>query len=298
MEEQNDHSSSSTLEDKQLWKDILGGKVNDVTAPFSSGEENEMWVNILNGIRANERKKKLKRIRIYSTIAASIMFAVLSLIGYNTMIKPDVYLAELQNSEIKLSDGSVVNLYQGGKLTVEKSFAADTREVFLEGNAVFHVAKSKEHPFIVHGKGYETKVLGTVFKVTQEGKTFNVDLYEGKVLVYRKGHSKEPIVLMPLQTFSNLGIPQVASVSQTENIKSASKDKSAAFTFNECPLRDAVLVIEKTYGIKIYYPTELENTKITIRLPSTTAERFIQSLAIQLNLNIKQNNDSIFELEK
>ncbi|MFP3675408.1 FecR domain-containing protein, partial [Bacillus sp. SIMBA_031] len=78
----------------------------------------------------------------------TIMFAMLSLIGYNTLVKPDVYLAKLQNSEIKLSDGSVVILSQGCKLTVEKSFPADTREVFLEGNAVFYVAKSKEHPFI------------------------------------------------------------------------------------------------------------------------------------------------------
>ncbi|MFP3802407.1 hypothetical protein, partial [Paraburkholderia sp. SIMBA_027] len=89
MEEQNDHSSSGALEDKQLWEDLLGGKANDVVAPFSSGEENEMWVNILNGIRANKRKKKLKRIRIYSSIAATIMFAMLSLIGYNTLVKPD-----------------------------------------------------------------------------------------------------------------------------------------------------------------------------------------------------------------
>ncbi|MDN5478219.1 MAG: FecR family protein [Chryseobacterium sp.] len=282
-------------EDREIWEDILNNPVKSLTPE----KENHFFENLYRKIDTYERKKKLRRLRIYSTVAATIMLAIAGLIGYNATFKPDVYLAKLQNSEIKLADGSVVILAQGGKLTVEKSFPADTRDVFLEGNAVFHVAKSKEHPFIVHGKGYETKVLGTVFKVTQDGKTFNVDLYEGKVMVYQQGRSKEPIVLKPQQTFSNLGLPQVASVTQTVDKKSAPiKDKSAAFTFDKCPISDVVKVIEKTYGITLHYPEDLENAKITLSLPNATAEALIQSLAIQLNLNIKQKNDSIFELEK
>ncbi|ANF50313.1 hypothetical protein A0O34_07195 [Chryseobacterium glaciei] len=282
-------------EDREIWEDILNNPVKSLTPE----KENHFFENLYRQIDTYERKKKLRRVRIYSTVAATIILAIVGLIGYNNFFKPDVYIAGSQNSEIKLSDGTVVILSQGGKLTVEKSFPADTRDVFLEGNAVFHVAKSKKHPFIVHGKGYETKVLGTVFKVSQTGTTFNVDLFEGKVLVYRKGHSKEPFVLKPQQTFSNLGIPQVASVTQTVDNNSAStKAKSAAFIFDKCPISDAVKVIEKTYGITVHYPDDLENAKLTLSLPNATAQAFIQSLAIQFNLNIKQQNDSIFELEK
>ncbi|ANF52964.1 hypothetical protein A0O34_21630 [Chryseobacterium glaciei] len=281
--------------DKEIWEDILNNPVKSLTPE----KENVFLENLYRQIDTYERKKKQRRVRIYSTVAATIILTIVGLIGYNNFFKPDVYLARSQSSEIKLADGSVVILSQGAKLTVEKSFPADTRDVFLEGDAVFNVTKSKKHPFIVHGQGYETRVLGTVFKVSQNGTTFNVDLFEGKVLVYRKGHSKESIVLKPQQTFSNLGIPEVASVTQTMDKKSAPiKDKSAAFTFDKCPISDAVKVIEKTYGITIHYPDELENAKITLSLPNATAEALIQSLATQFNLNIKQNNDSIFELEK
>ncbi|MBT2559837.1 FecR family protein [Pedobacter sp. ISL-68] len=266
---------------------------------FSPDQEERAWQNILTGIRANERKKKLRRLRIYSTVAATILLAIVGLIGYNTFFKPEVYLATSQNSEIKLADGSIVILLKGGKLTVEKSFPSDTREVFLKGDAIFKVAKSKEHPFIVHANGYETKVLGTVFKVSQSGKTFKVDLFEGKVLVYRNELSKEPIVLKPQQTFTNLGIPEAASVTATKEMKSASiTDKSASLIFKECPVKDVFKVIEKTYGISINYPPDLENKKITTTSTDATAEVAVHIQAFYLNLKFKQTNDSIFELEK
>ncbi|GEN73754.1 FecR family protein [Chryseobacterium lathyri] len=243
--------------------------------------------------------RRQQRIKIISASAIIIILSIGSTIGYNAVIKPDVYFAQSGLENVLLSDGSRVTLSKGAKLTVEKSFPSNTREVLLEGDAVFNVAKSKVHPFIVHGKGYETKVLGTIFKVSQSGKTFKVDLFEGKVLVYKTGRPKDPVPLAPKQTFTNYGISGATSVSETED-KSAtvSKDKSASLTFNECPINDAVQVIEKTYGIKVQYSTELKNTKITITVPNATADAFIQTLGIQLNLNTRQSNDSTFELEK
>ncbi|MBT2621918.1 FecR family protein [Chryseobacterium sp. ISL-6] len=265
---------------------------------FTPEKDSRMWENLKRDIAIHERRKQIKKFYFKAAILV-IFLSVGSILGYNTIFKPDVYLAGSQNFEIKLADGSVVILSQGAKLTVEKSFPTETRDVFLEGDAVFNVTKSKKHPFIVHGKGYETKVLGTVFKVTQSGQTFKVDLFEGKVLVYKKGHSKEPIVLKPQQTFSNYGSPNVASVTKTNEERiPATKDKTATLIFNKCPINDAVKIIEKTYGIKVQYPSELENIKITITVPDAKAVAFIQTLAIQSNLNIKQNNDSTFELEK
>jgi ferric-dicitrate binding protein FerR (iron transport regulator) len=269
-------------------------------APPTSKEVDQAWENVISRIRIHEKEKRRKKFIRYSIAAsAAIILMIGSLVGYNTFLKPDIYLAQNSNSAIKLSDGTVVTLFKGARLTVEKSFPADTREVLLEGDAVFNVTKSKEHPFIVHGLNYETKVLGTVFKVTQQGKTFKVDLFEGKVLVYRQGHPKDPVTLKPKQTFTNFGILQATSVTKTEDIKTTvTKDKSATLTFSECPMNDAVGIIEKTFGITIHYPAELENTKITLALSDATSDEFIQTLATQLNLNSKQDNDSIFKLEK
>ncbi|SHL80414.1 FecR family protein [Chryseobacterium polytrichastri] len=274
-------------------------KQHDILPPTRE-EADQMWGNILSNIRKREREKKKSKIITYS-VAASVAILILigSIFGYNTYIRPDIYTAEMAALKIVLPDHSLVILSKGSILKVEKSFPSDTRDVYLDGDAVFRVAKSKEHPFIVHGKGYETKVLGTVFKVSQSGKTFKVDLFEGKVLVYRTAHPKDPVTLAPKQTFTNFGISEAASVSQTADLPSATtKNKSAALSFTECPINDAISVIEKAYGIKVHYPTEIENTKITITTPNVLAETFVQTLALQLNLNIRKNNDSTFELEK
>jgi ferric-dicitrate binding protein FerR (iron transport regulator) len=265
--------------------------------PLSLEEQQQMWENIKRAIDAKERRKRL--VKIISVAAVTVILLSLGIItGYNTLTKPDVYFAETENSNIRLADGSVVTLLKGAKLTVEKSFPADSRDVFLEGDAFFKVTKSKEHPFIVHGSDYETKVLGTVFKVMQNGNNFNVDLYEGKVLVYRKG-SKDATVLKPQQTFSNLGIPEVTSITKTAAKMSVETEaKPSILTFNECPIRAAVEVIEKMYGVRIYYPAGFENLKITVSLSNASADSFVKSLAVQYNLKIKRNNDSTFELEK
>ncbi len=109
--------------------------------------------------------KNLKTHLLYKI--AAVIILLLSLGGiftYTMFIRPDVYLAKSENRIIRLEDGSVVTLLPGAELTVAKSFPADTRVVDLKGDAIFSVAKSKLHPFVVRADGFSTKVLGTVFK--------------------------------------------------------------------------------------------------------------------------------------
>ncbi|MBO9676350.1 MAG: FecR family protein [Sphingobacteriaceae bacterium] len=255
-------------------------------------ENDEIWTRTFRQIRRNEKRRKVRRI----TYATAVIIAISVCVGlYQFRTAPTIY----QAGNIELADGTQVTLLKGATLQVDHSFPGETREVVLKGNAFFKVAKSAEHPFIVHGSGYETKVLGTVFKVSQSSKSFTVDLFEGKVLIYKTGRHKEPIALFPKQTFNNYGVPEAGAVTKTVEINAVKANENlATLTFTKCPLRDAILVIEKTYGIRVLSPKELENTKITISLPEKTAAQFLQTLAIQLNLNIKQRNDSIFELEK
>ena len=67
---------------------------------------------------------------------------------------------------VKLSDGSVITLNGGTKLSiVENQFNRKQREVWLEGEAFFEVAKNPEKPFIIHTGAMRTTVRGTSFNV-------------------------------------------------------------------------------------------------------------------------------------
>src|SRR5688572_11569126 len=55
-----------------------------------------------------------------------------------------------QKQDLKLSDGSVVFLNANSTLKYPDKFTGERREVFLEGEAFFQVAKDPAHPFIIH----------------------------------------------------------------------------------------------------------------------------------------------------
>lgn len=257
-------------------------------------EDNKVWTNAFITIRRKEKQKRKRRYIMYGGIAAVAIFSS-SILGFNILNKPDVYFANSNTLKVLLADKSEVILQKGAKLTVEKSFPSDTRDVKLEGDAVFKVSKSKMHPFIVHGNDYDTKVHGTVFKVVQSGKTFIVNLYEGKVSVIRTDKPNETFVLKPDETFSNMGITQVATVIPSG--KSAQTNSLPTISFNECSLGKVAEIIEKTYDVKLLVSDQEKDLMITISARNSTAEAFIKTLAYQLNLNLKKYNDKTFQLE-
>lgn len=231
---------------------------------------------------------------------AAVIILLLTLGGlftYHTFIKPDIYLAVSDNRIVHLVDGSVVTLLPGAELTVEKSFPASTRVVGLKGDAIFSVAKSKIHPFIVHAEGFSTKVLGTVFKVTQSGKKKAVDLYEGKVAVSSVG---VPVsYLKPNQKWTNLGIARTTAIISFAPDKASGKQhpKLLSLSFNDVPLKEVITVLEGNYSTKIHYPKEAENRKITADFTGGTVSENIEALAFILGFEV-QKNDNVYILKK
>lgn len=268
------------------------------TDPPTESELQQMWERIKIDVR--KRKRKRTRIRIGVSACLVMLIGISGFIYYDTKIRDDIYLADSSDRTIVLADLSEVTLLKGAKLTVEKSFPSNTRDVYLQGDAIFKVTKSKEHPFIVHGNGYETKVLGTVFKVSQIGKTFIVDLYEGKVQINKNGASEKPLVLHPKETFSNMGSAEIAAVIKTESNNSLvqSNNKMIGIHFSECPVPLAIQTLERNFGLKVSYSSELNNGFVSVGSDDANAIDIIKAIALQLNVNIKQINDTTFELEK
>ena len=53
----------------------------------------------------------------------------------------------------------------GSRLTYPASFSGKTREIRLDGQAFFDVAKNREKPFIVHTEDMSVEALGTAFEL-------------------------------------------------------------------------------------------------------------------------------------
>jgi hypothetical protein len=98
--------------------------------------------------------------------------------NFNTVIVPYG-----RRSFITLSEGTKVWLNSGSKFIYPAVFAANIREVYIEGEAVFDVSHFDENPFYVRTRDFDIKVLGTVFNVSAyaDEKTSSTVLAKGKI---------------------------------------------------------------------------------------------------------------------
>jgi transmembrane sensor len=104
-----------------------------------------------------------------------------------------------ERSKIVLSDGSTVWLNAGSKLSYPDVFTGDKREVSLEGEAFFDIARHVDMPFFVHAGKVTIKVLGTRFdvKAYRGEAAVSTTLISGKVQVMLDGEPDKKIVLSP-----------------------------------------------------------------------------------------------------
>lgn len=286
-----DNISEKENELLKQWK-IIAEKDLDIAHLKESRER------ILSGLehyfpQRDIRSAKSFKTHFYKIAAVIILLLSLGCIfTYTAFTKPHVYFAKYENKTVHLEDGSVVTLLPGAELTVAQSFPASTRIVDLKGDAIFSVAKSKTHPFIVRADGFSTKVLGTVFKISQSGKKKAVDLYEGKVAVSSPG---VPVsFLTPNQKWTNFGIAHTTAIVSLKPVKNSAGKVPAilSLSFNDVPLKEVVAVLENSYGTKVLYPKDAEDKKITADFTGGTVGENIESLAFILGLEVQKKENT------
>lgn len=109
------------------------------------------------------------------------------------------FVASGQQKKIVLSDSTVVWLNSGSLLVYAKEFKGKERSLYLNGEAIFDVAKDPERPFIVKTNYMEVEALGTVFNVEAyaDSEYTIMTLEEGSTRVSLK--DKAPLILTPDQ---------------------------------------------------------------------------------------------------
>ncbi|MFT3945843.1 MAG: FecR family protein [Agriterribacter sp.] len=100
---------------------------------------------------------------------------------------------------VNLPDGSSVILNSGSKLTYNKDFGVTAREIYLNGEGYFDIAKNEHLPLTVHAGNVDIKVKGTVFNVKAytEDSTVEASLITGIIEVFSQSDPERKILLRP-----------------------------------------------------------------------------------------------------
>lgn len=161
---------------------------------------------------------------------------------------------------VLLPDNSSVLLSPGSQLRFHKQNTHKLREVFLEGEGFFEVAKNPAKPFIVYTSNLTTKVLGTSFQVRSFGKETvdYVKVKTGNVSVTTVESPTQPVVLKKNE--------QLRFETKTEKVVKQhlfpSKDNlpdivDQQFTFEFAPVSDIFAQLEASYNMPIHYDRKL-----------------------------------------
>lgn len=164
--------------------------------------------------------------------------------GFNTLTVPPK-----MDYKLALADGTEVWLNATSKLRFPFNFSGDKREVYLEGEGYFNVAKKDGQPFIVHTAHAAITVLGTTFNVNayQDGVT-TTSLVSGKVIT--SGGSGE-VTLRPGQqvAFADGHKPIVDNFDSDEVLAWM----RGLYVFHNTSLATIAAVIERWYGVKVVF---------------------------------------------
>lgn len=192
-----------------------------------------------------------------------------------------------KREKFTLSDGSVITLNKSARLQYPEAFIADTREVYLSGEAFFEVAKDSLRPFIIHANGITTTVLGTSFNVNATGKTVIVSVATGKVKV-SDGRLDE--ILQPYEK----AVYRDQKLSKEATDFSELDWKERILQFNDTNLQQAAEMIAEEYNVSINFKNEaVQKCLITGRFKNQKLENILQAIEFSNDVTYVREGNTI-----
>jgi ferric-dicitrate binding protein FerR (iron transport regulator) len=199
-----------------------------------------------------------RRIMNYAAVIA-IVIASSVYLTYQFAVSTQLEYAQLsvsygESKRITLPDGSLVTVNAGSTLIYPKNFIADTRTVFLTGEANFSVAKNPNKPFIVKTKYLDVRAIGTKFNVQSypNSNYTKATLVEGSVKVNMELEKSKSYILKPNNQLTYSHLDNNITIIDVDAAKLASWEKGylifQAVTFDEI-----ARTLERKYNIVINY---------------------------------------------
>ena len=191
-----------------------------------------------------------------------------------------------------LEDGSVVYLAQESTLKYPEHFATDKREVNLQGEAFFDVAKKHEQTFLIETEKVQIEVLGTAFNVRSHGDdSFRLSVQRGRVKVSLKQGGQSVLV--------NAGETVTLQARQLQLSETGDSDEFRQYTKNirfkdEC-LEDILRVVNaeaSALQIQTASPV-LSKRKLTIEFENNSPETVAELICWALSLKCSREGDKL-----
>lgn len=160
---------------------------------------------------------------------------------------------------VLLPDNSSVLLSTGSSIRFRKKAYEPLREVFLQGEGFFEVAKNPDKPFFVYTNNLTAKVLGTSFQVHSfdNEETVFVKVKAGKVAVTSISSPNKSVYLTVNQQLSLQTKTDKIIKETTKEVEADSPEiVNQHFTYEYIPVPEIFDQLESIYNMPIQYDLE------------------------------------------
>ena len=153
-----------------------------------------------------------------------------------------------------LPDGSEVTMNSLSNLACAADFGKADRQISFDGEAVFHVAKDTDKPFVINVGAYSVTVLGTVFNLSAytTDDAYTVTLLEGAVKVK---YASDSVIMKPLD---EVRFDKETESFELQQVQIAKADTwiNGRLEFDNIELGDLAHKLEREYDVQIAFADE------------------------------------------
>ena len=271
------------MEDYQLNNRILEEAKHFKASHFSTVDSYEDFKD-----KTNLKVKKtpviqLKSFKMLYRIAALfiISLSVYALFFMNNFTT--VKTLASNKTTFELPDASSVTLNAESKASYNKEKWKNKREIKLDGEAFFNVAKGSK--FDVITESGTISVLGTQFNVKKRDNFFEVKCFEGIVSVQSNNKSQRLTRGNTFRILNGIISVDTTSLDQPEWINNKS-------SFESVPLYEVLNELERQYDISIKTERIETDLLFTGGFIHNDLEQALQSITVPLDLSYKKDHQN------
>ena len=191
-----------------------------------------------------------------------------------------------------LEDGTSITLNARSRLRYPSRFAG-TRDVELDGEALFVVAHDAARPFRVLSQGGVATDLGTRFVVRgyDDLDRLEVGVTEGRVSLRRE--SGIDSVLLDAGMVGRLDRSGIVAVDRVRDLRALTAWTEGHLTFSATPLKEVAGEIGRRFGVVVRIDESLASRRLSASFQDETLDQVLGAIDVSLGLSHARQGDTV-----
>ncbi|MEP1151688.1 MAG: FecR domain-containing protein [Balneola sp.] len=281
---------------------VLQNRIEDDSVAFTNKPVNSSsWLSLYNPLLPT-----LTRVAALFLISALIGVFFFDRFYVPPSDSPEPILNEISMEKghrggVTLSDGTKVYINSDSKIIIPNIFKDNVREVHLEGEAYFDVAKNPNKPFLIRTNGAVIEVLGTSFTIRNypgDGVVQTV-VEEGTVSFRPDTKKGEDGVILTAGNLGRLNLgSNIINTEQIEDIGFYLSWKDGYLKFKDESMKEVAKQLERKYDLEVVFDSkEIADMNLTAELRSRSLVRVLETISVSLKIDYTFVQDRVtFEL--